>query len=277
MGILCFYWGCNTKIKGIEGEKNKENQVIIGQNVQVENITINPSPIYIGYGFDTTSTWEQSKADTLIYFLLDQYCDQLDSTRGGCYEFDETDLTIHYFDVEIQAKELKIGLVESRFLPANGLGCPYSLFEFIKEKRGWVLKKKKLHAFEAGRYGWPADSVNLVMIGHEKYAIITRDRGGTQGTTAEYVGLYTFYEKNVKCVFGEIISFDNTGNGESAIVSFTGNLRIINEGTGYYDIITTKYDKHIYNQEQLEELYPGFIPDTILFRFNGREYVKISP
>ena len=224
---------------------------------------------------DIYGTWDESQGRKLVMDSLKKHYNALQC-------FDELDCLhqiLGFFNVEINSEKKIIAVTASRRESRSCVSCTafLSFFEFIKHEPGWILERSWIAAVENIEYGEPIESIdkiNLFMIGKNKYGIFTEDVYQSKGYHTEFTTIYSLVGDDFKKVFSCFTYFDDSGAYYSG--NWSSKIKILYEENNFHDLLVIRdgfiLDKYI-------SLHFGVsldteFPDTVLYKFNGVEYVE---
>lgn len=265
---------CVHKTTGIEGEENKFNEVLIGDEVNVSHYYVYSEDLKDTKLIDIKGSWD----DSLAIKLMENILKNNESSPISPFMSPCTHEVIGLFNVEVHEKKKVIGVCASNDGGCVACSVSLSFFEFVKYPPGWIMERNWLFQVETGDYGEPPDKINLFMIGEDKYGIFTEDFATTQGYHTEITEIFSLVGDNFKEVFNYCTFYEDSSIGEDAFGSWFSSIEIIKEGSNYFDLLV-KTDGSI-DMEKLSDVNifqideDTELPEEVLYKFNGIKYVE---
>lgn len=276
--------GCdNGGVKGIEGNNNDNNEVFIGDNMQVDKSTTIIKGKEEPKDLDILGKWNEKEARQIISQILDKYDDNENSFK--CINNECLHDILKFYFVEMESKKMMIGLSASRHVDdvCHPCGKSLSFFEFVKYSKGWKLEEKRLDELSIGSFGEipmretssgeEVPLIDVFTIGYSKYGFAIESGFTNMGFTEGYTVVYSYIAEDLKEVFryqsylsdeGAVYYDDNGDELEGSRNSWDSKIRIEKEGTGFYDFVVTTSGIDDGESINTEKRY----------KFNGYEYTE---
>jgi hypothetical protein len=255
--------GCSSTSKtGIEGDNNEGNAVAIGDH----NVIISEGNNSSVGQVEIKGEWDQQQAQSLVAGILNA---NLDSVKN-----DYTHQILNFYNMDYGTKQAIIAVTYSKPKHGESLDgkpAPYdchacggkmSFIEFVKYPNGWKIENKYLQIVDDGQWGGASDNWKLLNIGYNKFAFVLEAGGTGQGYTEVYTSIYAFVGSGFKEIFNVETGYDDSGTKDPSENNYDSNIRVVKEGTGFYDIEVTK--KGIENSQPFEKVS--------YFKFDGIKY-----
>lgn len=199
---------------------------------------------------DIVGIWNPKKAEAIIYSLMREY-ENNNKFDVGCIE--ESCITfnkvIDHYWIDMGENQAFISIaytgLQDSFSGCHSCPAPLSIFEFEKVENGYNLTSKYYNYSTLGKYGLPPEKINIINIGYNKFGLEIIDEfdwSGAEGIFTENRDIYCQIGDSLKKVLELVESkyyieegYPNHGKDE-----YTSEIKIIKDGTGYYDIEITK-------------------------------------
>ncbi len=137
-----------------------------------------------------------------------------------------------------------------------------SFVEFIETAHGWQLGTVHVNALHAGSWGAPPAEMKAMEIGYNMFAIAIEGGFMNQGCIAGYTSIHTTVTDEFKEVFSIETFADDAGSGHRQRNTWRSEIKVVREGTSFYDLVVTRTGLRDGKKINEKELY----------RFDGRSY-----
>ena len=214
--------------------------------------------------------WVESEAKQVVIEKVQAYTYSDNSSLDHVTETDFKSFVLPYSS----GKKGYIAITCSHGEGCHAASAVFGIFEFTEASDEWRLISEDCEAFYAGAWGEPPSDYKVIEIGKDKFGIIVIDGYGNQGIFHQDLSIYTKIGSSYRCVFHEILAYDESGRGSDFLESWSSTIKFDKQGHSFYDITLTKKGCFPVDNGEPENKKYQNSEIEVVYKFDGNEYSK---
>lgn len=213
--------------------------------------------------------WDRAAATKCVIEQLRNFGNAAEYELG--LETDESDEVSHelldFYYLKYLERDAYIAIGVTRTVPPaeyHAAAPALSFVEFIETPRGWQLGTVHPNALHAGSWGGPPGKIYAMEIGYNMFAIAIESSYMGQGIIEGHTSMHTMVTGEFKEVFSMGTFVDDSGSSFRSTENWRTDIKVVREGTSFYDLIVTRTG--VREGKKINE--------TERYRFDGRRYER---